>query len=1571
MEGKNCINKNNPEFRKLLRNFNLPATALEHRIGLWQHRNNKSVNDLPSVGEFMMTVDVPKQILNLNEQLDDHLSKKQLENLLIGRNKTLRYGMVKRATGKDGVQRLYVTKNQKAYRDAILSLNALKAKYKNLYNVTVKESSTFGEDGRKVYYIDFPNQFEQTQLFFNSTNNKINSLITTEDLQKSKQFEGTVVEFLNETTSEKNTPTALRNVNKGEKIQIVTSLMTQKYADKAWTNPVILKDGSKANPLPENSFESYDEFLTFALLNEKAREYILKNPNESLGNYESRVNSEALKRLSDVKTSVAARNTMNAPRMTADKAERLLYTLKEFMAMNGIRRESLNEVINVLKKQGKIRSNIAGIAGIADTLNKLVGVQEGLSVQEEVEILGEEVGHIAIAMLGLEHPLVKPLLDSIEGTEEFNEFYEPYISTYMSSLGLNRAEASEHAKIEILGKILTNELMKDESSPGYKRNLAQKIWDAIKAFFGKPSAFYMQQRVQETMGALATKIKSAEKLKVSPYQNPSSIFFNINEKRLQSAKEKISKEIIDSLELRLRQIKEKIGKGDYAELEYKALEERKNKIESQIIEKELLGGTILYAEYLDEILKSYEDALNSPEIKALDSTKINNAVKFLDSHKELIHTMHTYSEELKKEGALDINPDLLNDLRELIVNSSNKINHLAEEYKRLDIDLADSILINTMPEYTSGDIITLMQDPQNDVWFSSIRSLRNSKNIILRSAYTLLNKIKNISEDAGFQTKSRLMNLQIQQENAGFNFDSMFEKDEKGELTGNVVSKYNHHKLKKLREEVQDKLVSEFPSMTTYKELSTKVKLIKDKISRNVGLTAEEIKMKDVYNKAWGSFSKLVYDTSKYKLVSLNSEASEILKRTYIGTEFEVENKDLKLGDKVVFNNEDNPYESRIFGKVVSKIGSKFSVEILDATEEGLNDKVLANPVYNQIKDNPYYKEYIKVMEETKSNLRFSDRTGSNKFKLPQISATYSELVKEGRYNSLSEKTKQWFKINPDDADYQVMNEGVTRVSKNKFVPIYYVNPVDVKVLSKDLTGSMIKFSKMAAKYKASVESRSELESLQRAIVDSKFIKRKKEEKGAESDTYKLLKNFIDIYLFGEAEQAGKTVKVGKYEVNSSKILESVYNWISKSNLAFSVPIAVGGFIKGNIDQALERIGGRLFGKDSMGYSQIEAGKNMAEILSEIGKREKTNKISLIMEYSGIAFSGSNELLQFRSRGLRMTSNDIMYSPYTLLDANRKATLAIAVGDNLRYINGDLYLKEEYMNTPGATEEIWKANKSNSIYNKLTVEKGTIAGVDKKDLFRYKNILTELSNRLEGQQDELDRNIFNRNQLTKFVGMHRGWLINGLEHRFKANFKSPLTGLEEEGTYRSVVNTVIDAEFRDATKQLFTSGDLTLMKAFWEKMPEWKKVNLIKVGVDAAVLGVLTLLVAAINAAAEDDDEDQWWLQYSAYQMSRVLMEQTAFWDPFTMLEIVKSPAAGISHVEDLLTMSWLFGWGEEVERGVYKGMTKAEKTIIKRSFFKNLYEIQSPKEKNDFLKAQVLGKGFNGYGLAESFFED
>lgn len=114
---------------------------------------------------------------------------------------------------------------------------------------------------------------------------------------------------LKEITTDRETPVGARINHQTNTIELNLDILHQVYDEKRWSNPAQLiektKSGirtgefSSAQPLDENIFNDFDEFLTFVLEHEYAHTYVKRkeqNGNwiESKGDYETRVNEQAL-----------------------------------------------------------------------------------------------------------------------------------------------------------------------------------------------------------------------------------------------------------------------------------------------------------------------------------------------------------------------------------------------------------------------------------------------------------------------------------------------------------------------------------------------------------------------------------------------------------------------------------------------------------------------------------------------------------------------------------------------------------------------------------------------------------------------------------------------------------------------------------------------------------------------------------------------------------------------------------------------------------------------------------------------------------------------------------------------------------------------------------------------------------------------------------------------------------------------------------------------------------------------------------------------------------------------------
>lgn len=131
-----------------------------------------------------------------------------------------------------------------------------------------------------------------------------NTLTTVEELQKTGVYNSSFgssfkVRLVDNIESDREIPVPARHiVENGESILILnTNLLEQKFKNKSWTTPAVLQDKTTAEPLPIDSFKTFEEFLNFVLEHEAAHSYNKIRKQETRGIYETRINNLALQSL--------------------------------------------------------------------------------------------------------------------------------------------------------------------------------------------------------------------------------------------------------------------------------------------------------------------------------------------------------------------------------------------------------------------------------------------------------------------------------------------------------------------------------------------------------------------------------------------------------------------------------------------------------------------------------------------------------------------------------------------------------------------------------------------------------------------------------------------------------------------------------------------------------------------------------------------------------------------------------------------------------------------------------------------------------------------------------------------------------------------------------------------------------------------------------------------------------------------------------------------------------------------------------------------------------------------------
>ena len=294
----------------------------------------------------------------------------------------------------------------------------------------------------------------------------IDKLTTLDELENSKSFQNTVVDFVAEIPTEREVPVAFRNVNKGEKFLFVKDLFTQKFKDKAWTSPAVLSDGSQATALLPDEFKTLDEFLTFALLHEKAHEYIFKNSKEFVGQYEDRINQEALRRMSNIRQQPGGQLTLfqlEGNTVSSTASPKTIAIVNDFLKRIGVNVQGVKQiVVNGVKFDAN---------AVANLTQSLVQVVEG----KEATALPEEAMHFAVSIIKQTNPaLYKKLMGEINKYKLLKDVFAEY-STNPNYLEKDGKPNVIKLKEEAIAKVLTEVIINQSEGSTEKPELLESV----------------------------------------------------------------------------------------------------------------------------------------------------------------------------------------------------------------------------------------------------------------------------------------------------------------------------------------------------------------------------------------------------------------------------------------------------------------------------------------------------------------------------------------------------------------------------------------------------------------------------------------------------------------------------------------------------------------------------------------------------------------------------------------------------------------------------------------------------------------------------------------------------------------------------------------------------------------------------------------------------------------------------------------------------------------------------------------------------------------------------------------
>ena len=623
------------------------------------------------------------------------------------------------------------------------------------------------------------------------------------------------------------------------------------------------------------------------------------------------------------------------------------------------------------------------------------------------------------------------------------------------------------------------------------------------------------------------------------------------------------------------------------------------------------------------------------------------------------------------------------------------------------------------------------------------------------------------------------------------------------------------------------------------------------------------------------------------------------------------------------------------------------------------------NPQYDAIQRNAAMKEYYDFMINLKRNLDYRLPARYVRFnKAPQIRRDFLERVmgKGNKFQYLWESFKDNLVRREDDTEFAYARQDFEG-NQIYNLPIYYTRPLkDKNDLSTDCTSTMIAYAAMANDYAAMNDIIDALETgrtilSERKVAQTRGGKIMREvlnkvpsnltKKGDIANFMARLNDFMLMQVYGEQMKDEGTV----LGVDVGKAVNMLNKLQSYGTTALSVLTGTANLAQNIVISNIESISGQFFNKSELAKADWEYTKLLPQYLGEIGNRIQTSKMALFAEKFNVLQDYKQHV-----RGVdwdrktwfsRFFKEDTLWFTTSAGDHYTQMRTGLALAMRLKLQDKDgksisLYDALEVKYLDEAHPE-YGAN--------LVIKEGVTDQDGKAVNNKYFTDVTKkirgINNKLYGIYNQEDKNAMQSRAVGRLLMMYRNWMRPLWLKRYGVERYNYDTGTFEEGYYRTLWN------FMNTLRKDLKKGELDIVRQ-WRNLDDAQKSNIYRGLAEIATFLSLMGIIATLKGTPDDDDKDDWLTEYIAYSIIRLKADLGSLMPGPTMLDeglrLFDNPFAAVRVLKNTRQLLNLFDpevWTTEIDQGIYKGYTKAEKILLQPvpfiRQFQNLFDPEEP----------------------------
>jgi hypothetical protein len=655
---------------------------------------------------------------------------------------------------------------------------------------------------------------------------------------------------------------------------------------------------------------------------------------------------------------------------------------------------------------------------------------------------------------------------------------------------------------------------------------------------------------------------------------------------------------------------------------------------------------------------------------------------------------------------------------------------------------------------------------------------------------------------------------------------------------------------------------------------------------------------------------------------------------------------------------------------------------------EDRGETVIPNPkyfdnsaAYKKITSDPklkaLYDALVDVMDLSNSKIGFLRY--ANKYKLPQIEGgSWTQIrSKDNFLKGIAYAAQDLYTVKDDDDRYMIENAKRSDGSLVKLIPTRYIKMLDnPDAITNDVVGSIIHYYKMAVNYEKMSEAAPELE-LALDFVSRMDFKDKKGGRisGVESKTYDKMKDLMDRFVYGmekDAKEVDVKLPKGKHvKLSIDKLVNNLAAYTRIQGISQNLNVILTGLITNKIQNRLEAMSGIYFGNEELAKATKTLLPAYVDAIKNIGKANNKNKVLCYLEFLGVVRDNEQTFSKLnQSRLLRALNQHYWYFGHEIGDIITKGKLALSVAffnkydpETGKFVNKNQFLRKFKDKKKG--KAAWKALNITFFDafevkdNQLVVRPEYAKIVDEKTLNRIKNTTKQIATRIDTQLTDLDKSKLHSTLIGQLLLIYRNFILVNLQTKFltKRQFNYS-TGMWSEAQIPAAVSYLGRHWAENISflrKHFFDQKKIDqlreLYKDHYDELDDYEKGCLKRVTYEFLFSTLGFWLISSIIRAMADEDRDNWWKQEAAYLTLRASLETRGNVLPIEVFNMLNTPTAAWSTLQywgDLTTVA-LQDPTEEINKGPYRGLNRLQRSLIKATPLRSIYEAKDPRSKLEY----------------------